>query len=72
MGVYRPTIKPMWSWWALRTEAVAVMYWGMAGKSILEHLRGTPFLPMSAAPVWREDRQGRVTWMPMTSPNLIA
>ena len=45
MGVYRPTIKPMWSWWALRTEAVAVMYWGMAGKSILEHLRGTPFLP---------------------------
>ncbi len=46
MGVYRPTIKPMWSWWALRTEAVAVMYWGMAGKSILEHLRGTPFLPM--------------------------
>ena len=45
MGVYRPTIRPMWSWWALRTEAVAVMYWGMAGKSILEHLRGTPFLP---------------------------
>ena len=45
MGVYRPTIKPMWSWWALRTEAVAVMYWGMAGKSIMEHLRGTPMLP---------------------------
>jgi non-ribosomal peptide synthetase-like protein len=45
MGVYRPTIKPMWSWWALRTEAVAVMYWGMAGKSIMDHLRGTPFLP---------------------------
>ena len=45
MGVYRPTIKPMWSWWALRTEAVAVMYWGMAGKSIMEHLRGTPYLP---------------------------
>ncbi len=46
MGVYKPTIKPMWSWWALRTEAVAVMYWGMAGKAILEHLRGTPFLPL--------------------------
>lgn len=46
MGVYRPTIKPMWSWWALRTEAVAVMYWGMAGKTILDHFRGTPFLPM--------------------------
>lgn len=47
MGIYKPTIKPMWSWWALRTEAVAVMYWGMAGKALLEHLRGTPFLPMA-------------------------
>ncbi len=45
MGVYRPTIKPMWSWWSMRTEAVSVMYWGMAGKSIMEHTRGTPFLP---------------------------
>jgi non-ribosomal peptide synthetase-like protein len=45
MGVYRPIVKPMWSWWALRTEAVAVMYWGMAGKVLLEHLRGTAYLP---------------------------
>lgn len=45
MGIYRPTTKPMWSWWALRTEAVAVLYWGMAGKVLLDHLRGTPFLP---------------------------
>lgn len=45
MGRYQPTVKPMWSWWALRTEAVAVMYWGMAGKVLLDHLRGTPFLP---------------------------
>lgn len=45
MGVYKPTMKPMWSWWALRTEAVAVMYWGLAGKVLLDHLRGTPMLP---------------------------
>jgi len=45
MGRYEPVVKPMWSWWAMRTEAVAVMYWGMAGKVLLEHLRGTPFLP---------------------------
>ena len=45
MGVYRPTVRPMWSWWALRTEAIAVLYWGLAGKVMLEHLRGTPFLP---------------------------
>jgi non-ribosomal peptide synthetase-like protein len=45
MGRYEPVTKPMWSWWAMRTEAVAVLYWGMAGKVMLEHLRGTPFLP---------------------------
>ena len=47
MGRYRPTVQPMWSWWALRTEAVAVMYWGMAGKALLDLLRGTPFLPVA-------------------------
>ena len=45
MGRYEPVTKPMWSWWAMRTEAVAVMYWGLAGRVLLEHLRGTPFLP---------------------------
>ena len=45
MGAYRPGMHPMWSWWAMRTEAVAVMYWGLAGKVLLEHLMGTPFLP---------------------------
>ena len=45
MGRYAPTMKPMWSWWAMRTEAVAVLYWGLAGKALLEHLRGTPMLP---------------------------
>lgn len=45
MGRYTPQMKPMWSWWAMRTEAVAVMYWGLAGKVLLDHLRGTPMLP---------------------------
>lgn len=45
MGIYKPVMKPMWSWWAMRTEAVAVLYWGMGGKVLLEHIRGTPFLP---------------------------
>jgi non-ribosomal peptide synthetase-like protein len=45
MGAYKPIMMPMWSWWAMRTEAVAVMYWGLAGKVLLEHLQGTPFLP---------------------------
>lgn len=45
MGVYKPTIKPMWSFWAMRTEACAVLYWGLAGRVLLDSLRGTPFLP---------------------------
>ena len=45
MGKYAPTMKPMWSWWAMKTEAVAVLYWGLAGKVLLDHLRGTPMLP---------------------------
>ena len=46
MGVYRPTIRPMWSWWSMRTEAVAVLYGGLSSKVMLDYLRGTPFLPM--------------------------
>lgn len=45
MGVYKPIMKPMWSWWAMRTEAVAVLYGGLVGKASLEFMRGTPFLP---------------------------
>jgi non-ribosomal peptide synthetase-like protein len=45
MGVYRPTTKPLWSWWALRTEAMAVNYVGLSADVLLDHLRGTPLLP---------------------------
>lgn len=45
MGVYKPIMKPMWSWWAMRTEAVAVFYGGLASKVLMDYLRGTPFLP---------------------------
>ncbi len=37
MGVYKPLMKPMWSWWAMRTEAVAVFYGGLASKVLLEY-----------------------------------
>ncbi|HEV7874612.1 MAG TPA: Pls/PosA family non-ribosomal peptide synthetase, partial [Enterovirga sp.] len=47
MGAYKPIHKPMWSWWAMRTEAVAVLYGGLVGKASLEFARGTPFLPMA-------------------------
>ncbi len=46
MGKYEPQVKPMWSFWAMRTEACAVLYWGLAGRVMLDILRGTPFLPM--------------------------
>ena len=45
MGRYKPTMQPMWSYWAMRTEAVAVLYGGLVGKASIEFLKGTPFLP---------------------------
>ncbi|CAF1074106.1 unnamed protein product [Didymodactylos carnosus] len=45
MGTYKPSSHPLWSWWALRTEAIVVLYGGLANAAFLEHLRGTPFLP---------------------------
>lgn len=45
MGVYRPNMWPMWSWAALRSEAIAVVYGGLVGKTSLEFFRGTAFLP---------------------------
>ena len=44
MGRYKPMVKPMWSWWAIISEAVTVMC-GVAEKSLLTHLQGTPMLP---------------------------
>ncbi|WP_406857431.1 Pls/PosA family non-ribosomal peptide synthetase [Alsobacter sp. KACC 23698] len=64
MGVYKPTMKPMWSFWAMRTEAVAVLYGGLVGKASVEFLRGTPFLPM----VLRlyGTKIGKGVWMDLT------
>lgn len=45
MGVYRPGNRGLWSWWALRTEAMTTLYWGTAGVMLLDTLRGTPLLP---------------------------
>ena len=45
IGRYEPTTRPMWSFWAMRTEAVAVLHWGLSSTVLLEHLRGTPMLP---------------------------
>ncbi len=64
MGRYEPTTQPMWSFWAMRTEAVAVMYWGLAGRVLLEHLMGTPFLPWVLRLFGA--RFGRGVWMNMT------
>ncbi|MDB5569844.1 MAG: non-ribosomal peptide synthetase [Hyphomicrobiales bacterium] len=64
MGRYEPVVKPMWSWWAMRTEAVAVLYWGLAGKVLLDHLRGTPFLPWILRLFGT--KTGRGVWMDST------
>lgn len=45
MGGYKPQVRPMWSFWAIRNETSTVLYWGMTGRILLDYLRGTPFLP---------------------------
>jgi non-ribosomal peptide synthetase-like protein len=45
MGAYRPLSRPMWSWWAMRAEAVSVLYGGLSSKVMLDYVRGTPFMP---------------------------
>lgn len=45
MGAYKPGRHGLWSWWALRTEAMTTLYWGTAGQILLNAFRGTPFLP---------------------------
>lgn len=45
MGRYKPQVRAMWSFWAIRNETSTVLYWGMTGRILLDHLRGTPFLP---------------------------
>ena len=61
MGVYRPLQRPMWSWWAMRTEAVSVLYGGLASKVMLDYVRGTPFLPWLLR--LYGCRIGRGTWL---------
>ena len=64
MGVYKPTMKPMWSFWAMRTEMVAVLYGGMVGKVSSEFLRGTPFLPWALR--LYGCKIGKGVWMDLT------
>lgn len=64
MGTYRPQANPMWSWFSLRTEAIAVMYSGMAARMLLDFLRGTPFLPWVLRLFGA--RFGRGVWLDMT------
>jgi len=44
MGVYKPMMRPMWSWFCLRSEAIAVAYSTMASRVLMDHLHGTPML----------------------------
>ncbi|TCT04771.1 Pls/PosA family non-ribosomal peptide synthetase [Aquabacter spiritensis] len=45
MGTYKPGNHGLYSWRALRTEAMTTLYWGTAGRILLDSFRGTPMLP---------------------------
>jgi non-ribosomal peptide synthetase-like protein len=44
IGQYRPTTRPLWSWFVWRTELVTATYENLAVNLLLEPLRGTPWL----------------------------
>ena len=71
MGVYKPLMKPMWSWWAMRTEAVAVFYGGLASKVLLEFSAARPSCPGCCGRL--EPRSARAPGStPPTSPSSTA
>ena len=45
IGRYRPRMAPMWTSFVWISEAVTVLYEALAVPALLEHLKGTPFLP---------------------------
>jgi non-ribosomal peptide synthetase-like protein len=40
MGAYKPVMKPMWSWWAMRTRPSPSCMAGLSAKPSLEFMRG--------------------------------
>ena len=45
IGRYRPVEKPLWNNYVWRSELVTATYEQLAVPLVLDHLRGTPFLP---------------------------
>jgi len=45
VGRYKPRQAPMWTLFVWLSEAVTVAYESLAVPALLEHLKGTPFLP---------------------------
>lgn len=45
IGRYRPLKAPMWTPFVWFSEAITVVYESLAVPGLLDHLRGTPFLP---------------------------
>ena len=46
IGVYRPTVRPLWSYFVWRSEAITCLYENLPVPFLLNHLRGTPFINM--------------------------
>lgn len=46
IGKYKPEQNPMWTWKVWRSEAITTTYEALAVPFFLEHLKGTPWLPI--------------------------
>lgn len=47
IGKYTARQKPMWTWMVWRSEGITSTYEALAVPFLLDHLRGTPWLPMA-------------------------
>jgi non-ribosomal peptide synthetase-like protein len=64
VGRYKPKMAPMWTLFVWVSEAVTVVYESLAVPALLDHLRGTPFLPWALRCLGA--RIGKGVWMNTT------
>ncbi len=64
IGRYKPRLAPMWTSFVWLSEALTVVYESLAVPALLDHLRGTPFLPWALRLMGA--KIGRGTWLNST------
>jgi non-ribosomal peptide synthetase-like protein len=64
IGKYKPEQNPMWTWKVWRSEAITTTYEALAVPFFLDHLKGTPWLPIVLRMLGM--KTGRRVWLNTT------